>query len=229
VSDAVPALDLDRPPGHDDVRRALFRGVVFAAIAGVGAVSLARIERTYALDTRSLLGWLALGASFGAIAMLAMLVELRAARRAPSIGRDFEAAALVLAIATLGIGLGIFEGNYVFEISQRGSFANALRRLNEIWFEVRLCNAVDATVPQAVPFAMLAVGRIRGLRLVGQVALALAGAAAIGAPVHFLSYDDDHELGRTTELVLGGSVATALLLPIAATIADALERRLRRS
>lgn len=165
------------------------------------------------------------GFAFGLVPALPALVELRMARRSPSIGRDAVAAALTAATAFAVLALVAFPNlNYTFASLGEGSAEAGVRAVRSL-FEGYAYNPLRWAAMFAflsAPAIPVVVARLRGLGLASQTAVAIVGFVVLAAPSAL--YLASHTSIPMVPLWASSLVAAAVM-PAGCRLADALERR----
>ncbi len=215
----------NEPPERHPVVNVLARTAFFGAAAALVTYVAVRFlddEPDYAPRAATYQGLCALLLSLTAV------IELAAERRAPGWKRDLAAGLLALVAAALLGLVAPFEGHYLMSIIQHGSLTAALDEMHDYErFVVRELGALLALrFVYGTPLGPLAVGRLRGWRLLPQIAACAVVSLALVEP-GFLVFRK-MRTGSLTEYGVLHFVEevgpTTILAPLLARAADLVER-----
>jgi hypothetical protein len=225
--------EMTQPEGAGLVGGALLRGAIFGmALALLGIIAILLISIDKGLPPNGLLPFLATSACGFALGFTATPIALLERLAAPwrrSLSRDLRVGLAAWFLGWLASLLCVFQIVYAAGVMRQGSLDDGFRScaayLGELGRAPRFF-ALGFSV-LAAPFAPAVVSRLRAKRLWGQVrAGAVATPALAFAPLLAMCANARFEW----DLFLwgaGSAVFVGAALPVAAAIADALERRVR--
>lgn len=213
---------MDAPSGFGPLRRALLRGALFG-IAFVPALFLIGLIVGRAPPA---LGVLVSGISAAFFVAALAAVELVAERRPASLLRDLSAAAIAIAIASIGLILAVLQAAYIGGLAQGHSFDAAIGSVHRALrdFGRHPFRMAAILLEFATPFAPLVFARLRRFRLLAQVPFTVVVGLVLGTPFHIVVAKEGAHMGAVF-LILGFG---SFLLPCACALADAVERWLAR-
>lgn len=223
---------LERPTSQEpSIRSGLVRaGVAALLLAVANALVLAWVNYHIAIGYRSI-GWcpFVTGLLTGLVAGPTAFVEVLAARAEPGVRRDLDAAFAAFLVAFVLLGAVALEFDYLQALVLRGGVTEALDELAS--FSRRIVDEPIATAyriyPYGVPFALLAVARLRKLSLKTQTEVVVMGTAAILIAWSFIRLGFEYVGSGFVFFPVrrGALLLTAGVLPLAAHLADLASAR----
>jgi hypothetical protein len=198
------------------LRHVTVRGLVFGALLAPALGIPLQLEEHVGFGA-AIAGFF-LGLILGGIA----LVEVVAVRWPASLRRDLAAAAIAALVALPCLFLGAFQVGYTMMALKKGSLDAGLAAIPET---LDLLLEKGFTYPAIFGFLMGAYGaltlaRLRRLSFARELLVVLVGAFFAGFPGLILFHANGH-----MAVVAPMFAIVAILLPVGARVADALERR----